>query len=61
MILSGSTAICLLAAGYVIAHSAVLKAVDEFVRVRVFSRIYGHFQQHLYCACAETVMYELPV
>ena len=23
--------------------------------------IYGHFQQHLYCACAETVIYELPV
>jgi len=22
-----------------------------------FSRIYGHFQQHLYCACAETVIY----
>ena len=26
-----------------------------------YSRIYGHFQQHLYCACAETVIYELPV
>ena len=25
------------------------------------SLIYGHFQQHLYCACAETVIYELPV
>ena len=25
-----------------------------------YSRIYGHFQQHLYCACAETVIYELP-
>ena len=24
-----------------------------------FSRIYGHFQQHLYCACAETVIFEL--
>ena len=22
-----------------------------------YSRIYGHFQQHLYCACAETVIY----
>jgi len=22
-----------------------------------FSRIYGHFQQHLYCACAEMVIY----
>jgi len=26
-----------------------------------FSLIYGHFQQHLYCACAETVIFELPV
>jgi len=26
-----------------------------------YSFIYGHFQQHLYCACAETVIYELPV
>ena len=26
-----------------------------------YSRIYGHFQQHLYCACAEKVTYELPV
>jgi len=26
-----------------------------------YSRIYGHFQQHLYCSCAETVIYELPV
>jgi len=26
-----------------------------------YSRIYGHFQQHLYCACAETVIYEFPV
>ena len=25
-----------------------------------YSLIYGHFQQHLYCACAETVIYELP-
>jgi len=25
------------------------------------SLIYGHFQQHLYCACAETVICELPV
>ena len=24
-----------------------------------FCHIYGHFQQHLYCACAETVFYEL--
>jgi len=27
----------------------------------VHSLIYGYFQQHLYCACAETVTYELPV
>jgi len=26
-----------------------------------YSRINGHFKQHLYCACAETVIYELPV
>jgi len=26
-----------------------------------YSLIYGHFQQHLYWACAETVIYELPV
>jgi len=26
-----------------------------------YSRIYGHFQRHLYCACAETVIYELPM
>ena len=26
-----------------------------------YSLIYGHLQQHLYCACAETVIYELPV
>jgi len=69
----------------------VLKAVDEFVRIReitrsvkvslkcpysrscrrrltvldfkglAFSGIYGHFQQHLYCACAETVIYKLSV
>jgi len=26
-----------------------------------YSRISGHFQQHLYCACAETVIYEIPV
>ena len=26
-----------------------------------YSRIYGHFRQHLYCACAETVISELPV
>jgi len=26
-----------------------------------YSRIYGHFQQHLHCACEETVIYELPV
>jgi len=26
-----------------------------------YSRIYGHFQQHLYCACAETVICELPM
>jgi len=25
------------------------------------SLIYGNFQQHFYCACAETVIYELPV
>jgi len=83
MILIGKTAKCLLGA-YIIAHSAVLKAVDKFVHMReitrsvkvapkmshcsrccrrrftvlnfkcrAFSRIYGHFQQHLYCACAE--------
>jgi len=33
MILIGKTANCLLGA-YVMAHSAVLKAVDEFVRMR---------------------------
>jgi len=33
MILIGKTANCLLGA-YVIAHSAVLKPVDEFVRMR---------------------------
>ena len=87
MILIGKTANCLLGA-YVIAHSAVLKAVDEFVRMREitlsvkvalkwiiavvlvdddlphwtsFSRIYGHFQQRLYCACAEKVIYVLLV
>ena len=26
-----------------------------------YSRICGHFQQHLYCACAEMVIYELLV
>jgi len=26
-----------------------------------FSRVYSHFQQHLYCACVETVIYELSV
>ena len=26
-----------------------------------FSRIYGHFQQHLYCTCAKMVIYELPM
>jgi len=26
-----------------------------------YRNIYGHFRQHLYCACAETVFYELPV
>jgi len=26
-----------------------------------YNLIYGHFQQHLYCACAETVIYALPV
>jgi len=26
-----------------------------------FSQIYCHFQQHLYCACAERVIYELLV
>jgi len=35
MILIGKTANCLLGA-YVMAHSAVLKAVDEFVRIRAF-------------------------
>jgi len=37
MILTGKTANCLLEA-YVIAHSAVLKAVDEFVRMREITR-----------------------
>jgi len=37
MILIGKTANCLFAA-YVITHSAVLKAVDEFVRVREITR-----------------------
>ena len=37
MILIGKTANCLLRA-YVIAHSAVLKAVDEFVRMREITR-----------------------
>jgi len=37
MILIGKTANCLLEA-YVIAHSAVLKAVDEFVRMREITR-----------------------
>ena len=37
MILIGKTANCLLGA-YVIAHSAVLKAIDEFVRMRAKSR-----------------------
>jgi len=37
MILMGKTANCLLGA-YVIAHSAVLKAVDEFVRMREITR-----------------------
>ena len=37
MIIIGKTANCLLVA-YVIAHSAVLKAVDEFVRMREITR-----------------------
>ena len=37
MILIGKTANCLLGA-YVIAHSAVLKAIDEFVRMREITR-----------------------
>ena len=37
MILIGKTANCLLGA-YVIVHSAVLKAVDEFVRMREITR-----------------------
>jgi len=37
MILIGKTANCLLGA-YVIAHSAVLKAVDEYVRMREITR-----------------------
>jgi len=32
-----------------------------YFKSRAYSRIYGHFQQHLYCACTETVIYELPV
>jgi len=34
--------------------------VMDFKR-SAYSRIYGHFHQRLYCACAETVIYELPV
>jgi len=37
MILIGKTANCLLGA-YFIAHSAVLKAVDEFVRTRIITQ-----------------------
>ena len=37
MILIGKTASCLLEA-YVIAHSAVLKTLDEFVRMREITR-----------------------
>ena len=37
MILIGKTANCQLGA-YVIAHSAVIKAVDEFVRMREITR-----------------------
>jgi len=37
MILIGKTANCLLGA-YVIAHSAVLKTLDEFVRMREITR-----------------------
>jgi len=37
MTLNGKTANCLLVA-YVIAHSAVSKAVDEFVRMREITR-----------------------
>jgi len=37
MILIGKTANCLLGA-YVMTHSAVLKAVDEFVRMREITR-----------------------
>ena len=37
MILIGKTANCLLGA-YIMAHSAVLKAVDEFVRMRKITR-----------------------
>ena len=36
-LLIGKTANCLLGA-YIIAHSAVLKAVDEFVRMREITR-----------------------
>ena len=76
---------------YVIAHSAVLKAIDEFVRMReitrsvkislkcliavdvdlpywtskvehivVFTAIFSNICT-ANCACAETVIYELPV
>jgi len=42
--------------------------VDMTIRCRVtalqswaYSGNYGYFQQHLYCACAQTVIHELPV
>jgi len=49
MILIGKTANCLLGA-YVIAYSAVLKAVDEFVRMREITRPVkvAHAQKRLF-------------
>ena len=50
MILVGKTANCLLGA-YVIAHSAVLKAVDEFVRMREITR---SVKVALKCLCSRS-------
>ena len=38
----------------------LLQSLSDF-KSWTYSLTYGHFQQHLYCACAETVIYELPV
>ena len=34
---------------------------DVHLLIYAYTLIYGHFQQHLYCACAETVTYKLSV